>query len=199
MQRRAFLQAAAAVLPAATLPELLATRTSVASPSQSAASQVPAPAQTPELRVVGAGEDRYGHPHPLGFSTITFKVGTAETGGRLFIIEHAHAMPGGPVLHLHINQDEWFYVMDGEVDFQVGEKRLRLHPGESVLGPRRIPHTFSPVGPGPSHLLIAFTPAGKMEQYFLDIEPPHKQPADQASFLRQYEMEYVGPSPFWKT
>ncbi|MGC1386086.1 MAG: cupin domain-containing protein [Candidatus Acidiferrales bacterium] len=192
MQRRAFLQTAAAVLPAATLPKFLSVNETAAPPPQESA-------QPPELHVVDAGEDRYGHPHPLGFSTITFKVGTAETGGRLFIIEHSHAMPGGPVLHLHINQDEWFYVIEGDVDFQIGDRRLRLHPGESVLGPRRVPHTFSPVGPGPSHLLIAFTPAGKMEQYFLDIEPPHKQPADQATFLRKYEMEYVGPSPFWKT
>ena len=73
----------------------------------------------------------------------------------------------GPALHLHLSQEEWFYVMEGEVRFQVGDQRLQLGPGESVLAPRRIPHTFSATG-SPAHMLIAFTPADKMEQYFID-------------------------------
>ena len=73
----------------------------------------------------------------------------------------------GPALHLHLSQEEWFYVMEGEVRFQVGERRMRLGPGESILAPRRIPHTFSAFG-SPAHMLIAFTPADKMEQYFID-------------------------------
>ena len=73
---------------------------------------------------------------------------------------------GGPPLHLHFDQEEWFYVMEGEVAFQVGEQRVHLRGGESVLAPRRVPHTFSSVAATPSRLLIAFSPAGKMEQYF---------------------------------
>jgi len=194
MQRRAFLQTAAAVFPAAALPEFVVAQ-SPAAPSSAQDSAPP-----PALHVVGANEDRFGHPHSLGFSSILFKIATADCDGRLFLIEHQHATPGGgPALHLHLNQEEWFYVMEGDVDFQVGEKRLRLHAGESVLAPRRVPHTFSPAGPGPAHLLIAFTPAGKMEQYFLDAEA-HNQPAEDPSTLfRRYEMEYVGPSPFWKS
>jgi mannose-6-phosphate isomerase-like protein (cupin superfamily) len=188
MQRRTFLQTAAAVFPAAALPEFVV--------AQSAASE--AASQTPALHVVGAGEDRFGHPHSLGFSTILFKIATADCDGRLFLIEHQHATPGGgPSLHFHLNQEEWFYVMEGDVDFQVGDQRLRLHPGESVLAPRRVPHTFSPAGPGPARLLIAFTPAGKMEQYFLDAKS--QPPGDPSAFFRRYEMEYVGPSPFWKS
>jgi mannose-6-phosphate isomerase-like protein (cupin superfamily) len=189
MKRRAFLQTAAAVFPAAALPEFVVAQS---------ATQEPAP--PPALHIVGTNEDRSGHPHSLGFSTILFKIVTADCDGRLFLIEHQHATPGGgPPLHLHLNQEEWFYVMEGDVDFQVGDKRIRAHAGESVLAPRLVPHTFSPAGPGPGHLLIAFTPAGKMEQYFQDTQKYNPPAAEQAAYFRNYEMEYVGPSPFWKS
>ncbi|HEV2501292.1 MAG TPA: cupin domain-containing protein [Terriglobia bacterium] len=109
-------------------------------------------------------------------------------------IEESHAPP----LHLHLNQEEWFYIMEGEVVFQVGGQRLHLHAGESVLAPRRIPHTFSSVAATPSRMLIAFCPAGKMEQFFRDVENP-KAPVEQAAFWRRYDMELVGPSPFRKS
>jgi mannose-6-phosphate isomerase-like protein (cupin superfamily) len=188
MHRRSFLRAAAAVAPIAGLPGLLADVASAQSPAPSSAA----------LHVVGAGEDRDGHPHSMGFSTLLFKVLTPETNGGLFLIEHKNLQPGGPVFHLHFNQEEWFYVVEGEIIFQVGDQRLSLKQGESVLAPRRIPHTFSSVGATPGHMIIAFCPAGKMEQYFRDAADP-KDLAAEAEYLKRYDMELVGPSPFWKS
>lgn len=179
--RRAFLQSAASLLPAGALHDLLA---------QTAP---PAPAVHP----VGAGQDRLGSPHSLGVSSLAFKVLTADTGGNLFVIEHSHLVPGGPPLHLHLNQDEWFYVMEGRVAFQVRGQSLELGPGESVLGPRRVPHAFSSIAPQ-SRMLIAFTPAGKMEQFFLDGEP-NPALAMTPEFMGRYEMQWLGPSPFHKS
>ena len=102
-----------------------------------------------EAHVVLASEDRFGQAHSLGFSHIAFKTSTADTDGNLFVIEHSNLKPGGPPLHLHLMQEEWFYVMEGEVAFQVGDQRLQLRPGESVLAPRGVPHTFSSVGAAP--------------------------------------------------
>lgn len=181
--RRTFLKSAASAFPAAAFTDLLAQ---------------PAPSPAPELHPVGAGQDRSGSPHSLGFSSLAFKVTTADSGGNLFIIEHRNLTPGtGPALHLHYAQDEWFYVMEGEVVFQVGEQRLHLRAGESVLAPRRVPHTFSAVG-SPAHMLIAFTPAGKMEQYFIDA-CAHPAIAGTADFMNRYEVQWIGPSPFWKS
>ncbi|MGA2570277.1 MAG: cupin domain-containing protein [Terracidiphilus sp.] len=181
--RRSFLMSAASVFPVAALHDLIA---------QSAAPP------TPVLHPVGAGEDRFGHPHPLGFSSLTFKVSASDTGGNLFVIEHRNLTPGaGPALHLHYSQEEWFYVMESEVIFQVGDQRLTLHAGESVLAPRRIPHTFSAVG-APAHMLIAFTPADKMEQYFID-GAQNPSVAATADFMNRYDMQWIGPSPFWKS
>ena len=161
MQRRSFLKAVGTVAPAVGLQTFLVT------PDHG---QTPALPPSSELHAVGAGEDRFGHAHSLGFSSILFKVPASETAGGLFVMEHTHLLPGGPALHLHLNQEEWFYVIEGHVVFQVGEQRLELHAGESLLAPRRVPHTFSSVGEAPSRMLIAFCPAGKMEEYFRDAE-----------------------------
>ena len=200
MRRRSFLRAMAAAIPAAGVQHLLVQQ---ASAQPSAAPPLPAwpplSAAPPPgaVHAVGAGEDCLGETHSLGFSSITFKVPTDDTGGSLFVIEHAHLTGGGPCLHLHWNLEAWFYVMEGEVVFQVGGERLQLGAGESVLAPRLVAHTFSPVGTTPGRLLIAFTPAGKMEQYFRDAER-EKHLAGESEFLQRYEMERVGPSPFGK-
>jgi mannose-6-phosphate isomerase-like protein (cupin superfamily) len=185
IHRRAFLKSAASAIPAVALQNVLA-QTSPETPA------------APDLHPVPAGQDRSGHLHSLGFSSLAFKVATADTAGNLFVIEHSNLLPDtGPALHLHLSQEEWFYVMEGEVRFQVGERRLRLGPGESILAPRRIPHTFSAFG-SPARLLIAFTPAGKMEQYFIDASA---QPsiAATANFMNRYDVQWIGPSPFWKS
>jgi mannose-6-phosphate isomerase-like protein (cupin superfamily) len=180
--RRNFLKTAASAIPAATLHNILA--------------QSAPPA--PTLHPVAAGQDRFGPPRTLGFSSLTFKVTTTDTAGNLFVIEHRNLLPGkGPALHLHYSQEEWFYVMEGEIILQVGDQRLSLHAGESILAPRRVPHTFSAVG-SPAHMLIAFTPAGKMEQYFVD-SAANPTAAATEDFMNRYDMKWIGPSPLWKS
>ena len=170
MQRRSFLRAISSVVPAAGLQEILA---------REMEAQSAAPSSSSGVHVVGAGNDRFGQPHTLDFSSsLLFKVAGSDTNGGLFIIEHGHLQPGGPPLHLHFNQEEWFYVMEGEVAFQVGEQRVNLRSGESVLAPRRIPHTFSSIGAAPARMLIAFCPAGKMEQFFQSVGTNPKLNAD---------------------
>ncbi len=166
-------------MPAAGLQEILAREVE----AQSAAL-----APSSGVHVVCAGKDLFGQPHILGFSSsLLFKVAGTDTNGGLFIVEHEHLQPGGPPLHLHFNQEEWFYVLEGEVVFQVGEQRVDLRAGESVLAPRRIPHTFSSVGATPARMLIAFCPAGKMEQFFQSVGANPKLNAD-PEFFQKCEM-----------
>jgi mannose-6-phosphate isomerase-like protein (cupin superfamily) len=189
MQRRKFLKTAAAIIPCAGLHDIV---------GEYAQAETPAPATPNSLHIVHAGEDRFSQPIPMGFSTMLFKVGTNETAGGLFLIEHKNLLNAGPPLHLHVAQEEWFYVVEGRVAFQVGEQRFELGPGESVLAPRKVPHAFAGAGPTPAHMLIAFSPAGKMEACFRDGNSPHS-PAERAAYFRSYEMEYIGPSPFLKS
>jgi mannose-6-phosphate isomerase-like protein (cupin superfamily) len=179
MKRRTFLKSAAA----STIPAVL-TQPSILAQSSG----------TPlkEAHLVPAGQDIDGTPHSGGFSRICFKTSTQETNGNLFLIEHSNLLPGGPPLHLHYGQEEWFYVMEGEVLFQVGDKRVQLKAGDSVLAPRKVPHAFTAVGTQPAKMLIAFTPAGKMEQFFRDVARGKDTTFDAALFSR-YDMQFIGP------
>jgi quercetin dioxygenase-like cupin family protein len=179
MKRRGFLKSAASAFPFAITQSF-----ALASPPSSPSSK--------EAHVVLSSEDRFGETHSRGYSRILFKNSTQEAGGSLFVIEHVNLTGGGPPLHIHNEQEEWFYVMEGEVLFQVGEKRTRLKPGDSLLGPRGVPHAFTPVAAKPSRMLIAFTPAGKMEQFFRDTAIPDP-PKEDAAFFRRYDMELAGP------
>jgi mannose-6-phosphate isomerase-like protein (cupin superfamily) len=178
MKRRSFLKSAAATFPIA-----LAQHFTLAAQSNPPLKQA---------HLVPAGQDIDNESRSLGFSHIAFKTLSQETGGNLFLIEHSNLLPGGPPLHLHLAQDEWFYVMAGEILFQVGEKRMQLKTGDSVLAPRQIPHTFTAVGTIPGKMLIAFTPAGKMEQFFRDNAHGKVNLMDAALFDK-YDMQLVGP------
>lgn len=87
------------------------------------------------IAVVPAGEDRFGGHRGLGISTIAFKV-TPDGRHDLLILENAFRARGGPLRHLHHAQDEWFYALEGEFVIEIGDQRVTLRPGDSVLGPR---------------------------------------------------------------
>ena len=72
---------------------------------------------------------------------------------------------GGWPRHLHRDQDEWIYVVNGEVDFLVGDKRFRVGAGESVFIPRKVSHVFSPVCES-CKIINVYQPADRMEEFF---------------------------------
>jgi mannose-6-phosphate isomerase-like protein (cupin superfamily) len=117
---------------------------------------------------VARGEDRLGEHHAIGVSSTDFKVLTRDSGGGLFIMEHANRKKGGPPRHLHHYEDEWFYVLEGEYIAEDGSERFELQAGDSLLGPREVPHAWAFVGNTVGRLLIAFAPANKMEAFFRD-------------------------------
>ncbi|HEY9137072.1 MAG TPA: cupin domain-containing protein [Terriglobus sp.] len=142
--------------------------------------------------LVGAGEDCFGESHSLGFSRIAFKISSADTGGSMFVMEHDNLGQGGPYRHVHPEQDEWLYAMAGEFRVEVGQDMMTLKPGDSVLMPRKVPHVWAQVSDTPGKLLIAFTPAGKMEAFFRDFGRTGKLPTE-GSVLGNYGIERLGP------
>jgi quercetin dioxygenase-like cupin family protein len=110
---------------------------------------------------VAANEDQFGEQRGLGVSEITFKV-TPKNSDGIFIIENTFHQKGGPAKHLHYDQEEWFYAVEGEFILEVGQERFQLSPGDSVLAPRRVPHVWAYTGGGRGRILIACLPAGKM-------------------------------------
>ncbi len=179
MRRRSFLKSAASALPLALAPHL----------AEAAAQS--ATAATPELHPLHPGEDRFGETHTRGFNHMAFKVATADTAGNLFVIEEGNLKGGGPPLHSHDTQEEFWFVLEGEILFQVGDRRITLKAGESILGPRDVPHAFLPVSDTPARMIIAYSPAGHMEQFFRDTDGPNP-PLQDAAFMRRYGMKLAG-------
>lgn len=117
---------------------------------------------------VEAGADRFGAPMDIAGWRFECKLSAQDTGGALCVYDTVRSTKGGPPLHIHRDQDEWFYVRHGEFLFQVGSERFHLKAGDTLLGPRRVPHAFTALTDA-SALLIAFQPARAIEEVFAEV------------------------------
>ena len=148
------------------------------------------------VRIVPAGADRTGTPHKAARagSHLDFKVITNDTAGRVFIMENRDMQRGGPPRHIHFEQEEWFYFVEGNADvvMEVGDQKLRLKPGDSVLAPRSVPHVWAYLGDQPGRMLFAFSPAAKIEDFFIEASRPDAR-VDDASRFERHGMKLVGP------
>ena len=145
--------------------------------------------------VQSAGDRYQQNRQVLGNLTVNYKVLPQDTNGGLFILENVSHGKGGPPRHVHHNQEEWFYAVDGEFVVEVGETRHHLQPGDSLLAPRQVPHVWAHVGEDIGRLLVAFQPAGVMEAFFagfstLTVAPSHEE---MQKLFRAHDMEIVGP------
>jgi mannose-6-phosphate isomerase-like protein (cupin superfamily) len=124
---------------------------------------------------------------------VRFMLGGAQTGGRFALVEHP--MPprslGAPV-HTHHGEDEFSFVIEGEVGLQIGDQILTAGPGTLVTKPRGVPHAFWNPGASPARILEIISPAG-LESYFEALAelfssgPPDEVRA--AELQRQYHLE----------
>lgn len=141
---------------------------------------------------VAAGQDRFGEQRRLVTNVIDFKVTPQDSTGLLILELTSHAK-GGPERHRHVEQDEWFHVLEGQLLIEVGSEQFRLTSGDAVLAPRRVPHVWANVGDGNLRLLIVLSPAGKMEAFFRDMATLTAPPPPDPELWRRYDMEWVGP------
>jgi quercetin dioxygenase-like cupin family protein len=141
---------------------------------------------------VAAGADRFGESRGLGISTIAFKV-TTPNPSDLFILENTFLAKGGPARHLHYEQEEWFYVLEGEFQLEVGADRFHLQPGDSLMAPRQVPHVWAFEGSARGRILIAFLPAGNMEAFFREVTKANAMPPQDPGVWRAHGMELLGP------
>lgn len=109
---------------------------------------------------------------------INVLVRSEQTGGQIAVMDNVvRADSGGPPLHHHAF-DETFYVLEGELTFQLGEELFTRRAGELAFAPRDVPHTFANLSGTEARTLIICTPAG-FERYFdriaareAGVEPP---------------------------
>lgn len=148
-------------------------------------------------RHIAAGTDRFGEHRGLGVSEIAFKLMPQDllhqSQGDLLLLENSFHAQGGPARHLHHAQDEWFYAVEGEFVIEVGQARYTLHPGDSLLAPRQVPHVWAFVGQGRGRMLILFSPAGQMEAFFREVTKANAMPPQDPALWRAHGMELLGP------
>src|ERR687898_910056 len=106
----------------------------------------------------------------LGVTLVTIKATGKETGGHYALVEVLEPEGEEAPLHVHHNEDEAFWVLEGELTFQVGDETIKASPGSFLLGPRDVPHRYT-VNSGPARLLFVLSPAGFEELIYATSEP----------------------------
>lgn len=101
---------------------------------------------------------------------VAVKAGAAETGGLFAQIETDDPRGSGPPRHLHHNEDEAFYILEGEVTALVGEERFDLSAGDYLFAPRGVAHSYV-IRSERARMLVTLTPAG-VEQMFVSLGVP---------------------------
>ena len=143
--------------------------------------------------VLGPGE---GKMVPVPGHKITHKAFGADTDGAYSLLE-VELNGDGPPQHIHKNEDEAFYVLEGEINVLLGERTIIAKVGTFVRIPRGTRHAFCRVDKKPAKLLTIFAPAG-FEKFFdeavdLDVTDTEVYVAKAKVLAEKYNMDVVGP------
>jgi mannose-6-phosphate isomerase-like protein (cupin superfamily) len=133
----------------------------------------------------------------------TFKATGKQTNGAFTIIDQIVGRDSGPPPHIHHQEDEAFYILDGSFTFLCGEQQNVFEAGSFLYIPRGTIHTFKNTGAHPGRLLVVITPAG-LEEFFYAIGTPVTDPANPPPFdpsiveklmqlAKKFQMEIVLP------
>lgn len=109
------------------------------------------------IKIVRAGE---GEALWAMGEKLTFKLGADDTNG-IFSLAELSAQPrNGPPPHLHRHEDEFFYVLNGEFAFTLGDRTITRSKGFAISLPKGVIHAYNNIGPRPGKMLVLTTPAG---------------------------------------
>ncbi len=139
-----------------------------------------------------------------GGGVITLKATAAETAGALMLQDFTGERGKVTPLHTHLNEDEGFYVVAGEVRVHVDGAEHRLGEGGVFIAPRGVPHAFM-VASETAHLLLWQTPASG-EAFYSEASDPADSSTDESHppdwdrlrevAARSDSIEILGPPPF---
>ncbi|MBX7084744.1 MAG: cupin domain-containing protein [Nannocystaceae bacterium] len=156
----------------------------------------------PLIRSADEGENLWF----AGGGVFTMKATCAETNGALMVFEDRVVRGKTTPMHMHPNEDEMIYVLDGELLVHVEGQEHRVGKGGLVFAPRGLPHALL-VTSETAHLLCLQTP-GTGETFYRDVSDPATSLADatrppdlarlMAGAQRSDRIEVLGPPPFAK-
>lgn len=136
---------------------------------------------------------------------VRVRAGGGSTGGRLAVLEHAGPRGYNSPVHLHKADEETFFILDGSVRVEVGERAFSAGPGTVAFLPRQLPHAFVVTSPQ-ARFLTLHTPSG-FDEFTLaagaPADPPFEvppaelppDPAALAAIAASYGIEILGPPP----
>jgi quercetin dioxygenase-like cupin family protein len=147
--------------------------------------------------VLGPQDHRMREPLDVLGEPGLVKLAGADTDNAVAIVHLTVPKLAGPPLHRHSREDEWFYVLDGELTCEVDGQRFTAGAGASAFAPRDTAHTFQNFRDEAAHILVMVTPAG-LDQFFEDVTALNKglsQPdfARVEQLMQSYGMELLGP------
>jgi quercetin dioxygenase-like cupin family protein len=147
--------------------------------------------------VVGPQDNRLNEPLNVLGQPGLVKLAGADTGDAVAVVHLDVPRLSGPPLHRHSREDEWFYILDGELTFEVDEQRITAGAGASAFAPRGTAHAFQNFHEQVAHILVMVTPAG-LDRFFEDVTALNKglsQPdfAGTEKLMQSYGMELLGP------
>ena len=131
---------------------------------------------------VAAGKDRFNKGFNRDGTTIDCKVSGKDTGDAMCVLELNNT--GWP-RHRNPDQDEWIYVVDGEVELEIGNKRFHLGTRESMFIPRNVEHVWTPVS-AQAQIINTYQPAGKIEEFFQVLAKFKELPTREQAINKTY-------------
>jgi quercetin dioxygenase-like cupin family protein len=149
------------------------------------------------VRAKGEGERRWFY----GGGVLTMKATSAETGGALLLFEDEMTRGKRTPLHVHANEDETFYVLEGEIRVHVDGVDHAVAAGGLAMIPRGIPHAFLVVSET-ARVLTLLVPGTAEPFYRAASEPLAAHPGvvdfdrGRAAAEQTGAMRVVGPPPF---
>ncbi len=148
---------------------------------------------------VKAAEARFGEHYKMKSLTannLDIKISGSDTENAVAVFEQTGFTPnGGPALHIHPFQDEWFYVVESEYLFQVGEEKYQMKAGDTIFLPRNVKHAFlQPTENGT--MIVTVCPAGTMESFFKTTDRWKSPPTDEelAKVFADHDVKLPGPT-----
>ena len=147
-------------------------------------------------------------PQHLWFlnTRVTIRVSYTDGADGISVLEHWAPHGDSPPLHVHAHEDEVFHILEGEFRFRVGDRDLCARAGETLLGPKGVPHTYR-VESSEGGRMLTITRGRDFERFVRAFSrpaerdglpepsgPPSPEQAQAlASACREYGIELVGP------
>jgi quercetin dioxygenase-like cupin family protein len=125
----------------------------------------------------------------------TFLVTGEQTGGAYFVMEALVPPGGGPPPHIHRNEDETFYIVEGQCSIRLGGQTANAATGDFVNVPRGTVHCFRNEGTSTMRMILTFSPSG-IEKFFEEtLEPALDRRSDPPPNIQAVADRFVAAGP----